>query len=463
MYERDTIAAIATPPGQGGIAVIRISGPQAEAVARQAFALARPHAHLLSHHLYFGHILDPLTGQPLDQGLLTLMRAPRSYTGEDVAEIHCHGGSLLARRVLEVIINQGARLAFPGEFTKRAFLNGRLDLSQAEAVLDLIQAKSEPGLQLAWEQLSGRLSAACTTIREKLLGLTAYVEAFIDFPEEDIPERTYTELVHELTALRAEITALSATFRQGKIYREGLRTAIVGKPNVGKSSLLNLLAGTERAIVTAIPGTTRDILEETVVVGGVPLVIWDTAGLRHSLDEVERIGVERALAGVREAELVLAVFDASRPFDEEDALVCNEVANKKVIPILNKVDLPPVIDPLTLEACLRTGPAVSLSAKNGTGLENLAARIQTAVFATQLPFGQDQTAGPVVTRARHRDALVKAEHSLQQALGSLQTGLPLDLVAVDLRAALDHIGEITGHVSTEDILDRVFREFCIGK
>ena len=463
MYERDTIAAVATPPGQGGVAIIRISGPHAEAVARQVFVPARPHERLFSHRLYFGQVIDPLTSQPLDQGLLALMRAPRSYTGEDVAEIHCHGGWLLSSRILTTVLSQGARLALPGEFTKRAFLNGRLDLSQAEAVLDLIQAKSEPGLQLAWEQLSGRLSGACAAIRERLLSVTAYVEAFIDFPEEDIPERAQTELEQDIATLIAEIAALRATFAQGKVYREGIRTAIVGKPNVGKSSLLNLLAGTERAIVTSVPGTTRDVLEETLVVSGVPLVVWDTAGLRNTTDEVERIGVERARAGVREAELVLAVFDASLPLDEEDEAVCNEVADKKVIPVLNKVDLPLAVSPADLETRLHCSAAVCLSAKYGTGLEDLGVRIQEIALGTGLVHGEEQTGGVLVSRVRHRDALAKAERSLQQTCASLQEGLPLDLVAVDLRAALDHIGEITGHVSTEDILDRVFREFCIGK
>lgn len=463
MYERDTIAAIATPPGEGGVAIIRISGPHAEAVARQVFALAQPRERLLSHHFYFGRVIDPLSGQPLDQGLLTLMRAPRSYTGEDVAEIHCHGGGLLSRRILAVILRQGARLASPGEFTKRAFLNGRLDLSQAEAVLDLIQAKSEPGLHLAWEQLSGRLSAACTAIRDTLLGLTAYVEAFIDFPEEDLPERTQAEIVHDCETLTTQIAALAATFAQGKVYREGMRTVIVGKPNVGKSSLLNLLTGTERAIVTAVPGTTRDVIEETVVIGGVPLVVWDTAGLRNTTDEVERIGVERTRAGVKEADLVLAIFDASRPLDAEDEAVCAEVTGKTVIPILNKVDLPVAVTPGDLEKRLQAGPPIHLSAKCGVGLDDLREGIQAAVWGKGRAQGQEQTSGVLVSRARHRDALAKAEQSLEQARAGVQAGLPLDLVAVDLRAALDHIGEITGHVSTEDILDRVFREFCIGK
>jgi len=462
VYEHDTIAAIATPPGQGGIAIIRVSGPQAETIARQVFVLAQPRARLLSHRLYFGRVCDPLTNQSLDQGLLALMRAPRSYTGEDIVEIHCHGGRLLSQRVLAAVLSQGARLAYPGEFTKRAFLNGRLDLSQAEAVLDLIQAESDPSLHLAWEQLSGCLSATCAALREKLLGLTAYVEAFLDFPEEDLPERAQTEMQQDISTLTAGITRLSATFAQGKVYREGIRTAIIGKPNVGKSSLLNLLAGTERAIVTSAPGTTRDILEETIVVGGVPLVVWDTAGLRHTTDEVERIGVERARAGALAAELVLAVFDASRPFDEEDKTVCDEIASKTVIAVLNKVDQPLVLDPADLGVHPHLGSPIYLSAQCGTGLADLEARIRAAAYGTAVQM-QEQTAGAMITRTRHRDALLKVEHSLQQASLSLQAGLPLDIVAVDLHEALDHLGEITGHISSEDILDLVFREFCIGK
>lgn len=464
MYEHDTIAAIATPPGQGGVAIIRVSGPDAEECARKIFVLAKSPELLVSHHLYFGHIVDPVTGKPLDQGLFTVMRAPRSYTGEHVAEIHCHGGNFLSRRILSALLNQGVRLAQPGEFTKRAFLNGRLDLSQAEAVLDLIQAKSDQGLFLAWEHLSGRLSTLCIAIREKLLDLTAYVEAFIDFPEEDLPERTQAELEQTTSALMQEITALRTTFTQGKVYREGLRTAIVGKPNVGKSSLLNLLAGTERAIVTAVPGTTRDILEETVVVAGVPLILWDTAGLRHTVDEVERIGVERARAGITGAELVLAVFDASRPLGEEDHVVCAALAGKPVISILNKIDLPPAVTSIDLETLLpHAGPPVLLSAKSGSGLQELGARIEQIVLGEQGALRWEHSDRVIVSRERHHDALVKAEQSLQQARESLHAALPLDLVAVDLRAALDHIGTITGHVTTEDILDRVFSEFCIGK
>ena len=472
MYEHDTIAAIATPAGSGGVAIVRISGERAEPVVRAVFQPDQPWPHLHSHHLYLGRVTDPLTGQTLDQALLALMRAPHSYTGEDVAEIQCHGGSFLARRILETVLKHGARLALPGEFTRRAFLNGRLDLSQAEAVLDLIQAKSAGGLRLAWEQVSGRLSEQCGRLREHLLGLTAHIEAFLDFPDEDIPARTQAEVGRDLSELIEAVGRLHASFAQGKVYRDGLRTVIVGKPNVGKSSLLNALTGTDRAIVTPVPGTTRDTLEETVTIGDIPLVVWDTAGLRASCDEVERRGIERTRAGIEQAELVLAVFDASRPLDAEDKTVCEYVGGKQMVPILNKIDLPAQTTAAELEARLRVGPPVAISAQNGTGLEGLADRITGLVFGPG-PAGQKGPARPsepaengcglLVTRLRHRDALIKAEQCLTSARASLGSGLPLDLVAVDLRAALDQIGEITGQVSSEDILDRIFGEFCIGK
>ncbi len=510
MYEHDTIAAIATPPGSGGVAIVRISGERAEALARAVFQPGQPRDHLKdgasqpsgkrqggrfifhSHHLYLGRVIDPLTGQPLDQALLALMRAPHSYTGEDVAELQCHGGSFLVRRILEVVLKHGARLALPGEFTKRAFLNGRLDLSQAEAVLDLIQAKSAGGLRLAWEQVSGRLSEQCGRLRERLLGLTAHLEAFLDFPEEDIPARSQDEFGRDLSELIEAVGRLHASFTRGKVYRDGVRTVIVGKPNVGKSSLLNALTGTDRAIVAPVPGTTRDTLEETVTIGDIPLIVWDTAGLRTSRDEVERMGIDRTRTGIAQAELVLAVFDASRPFDAEDKRVCDYISGKRIVPVLNKIDLltektsrpdhwergredgSSLTTAAELETWLGAGPSVAISAQTGSGLDRLADAITALVFGNPPPCpypnageGQDGLAeaghGVVVTRLRHRDALIKAEQHLTIALEGLSAGLTLDLVAVDLRSALDQIGEITGQVSSEDILDRVFGEFCIGK
>jgi tRNA modification GTPase len=439
-----------------------MSGPHAETIARQAFLFAHPRKTLRSHQCYLGQVRDPETGHCFDQALLVAMHAPHSYTGEDVVEIQCHGGQLLSHRVLEVVLSQGARMAEAGEFTKRAFLNNRLDLSQAEAVLDLIQAKSNQGLHLAWEQLSGRLSAVCTTLRDRLIGLTAYIEAFIDFPDEDLPEKAQHELDTEMDVLASDLAALASTFSQGKIHREGCRTVIVGKPNVGKSSLLNLLSGTDRAIVTPVPGTTRDILEETVTLNGIPLVIWDTAGLRETSDTVEQIGVERAKAGIHAAELVLAVFDASQPLDAEDEAVLVAIQQKWTIPILNKSDLPVVVSAADFFPRPHLTPPVLLSTKTGIGFEELGKSVHHALF-TQEPTLTETVPGATVTRVRHHNALVQAEQMLRQTRQNLHAGIPLDLLAVDLRAALDHIGEITGHIHTEDILDRIFRDFCIGK
>ena len=467
MYEHDTIAAIATPPGQGGVAVIRVSGADAERIVRQLF-LPRPSWEKLhSHHFYLGKILEQPNGQPIDHAGLILMRAPHSYTGEHIAELHLHGGSFLTRRVLETILNQGARPAQPGEFTKRAFLNGRLDLIQAEAVLDLIHANNETGLQLAWEGLSGRLSQACSAIRDRLITQTAYLEAFIDFPEDDISEHSQQELSAAFSSIRSDIETLAATFSQGKVYRDGIRTAIIGKPNVGKSSLLNLLADTERAIVTQVPGTTRDVLEESVLVNGLPLVVQDTAGIRRTTDEIEKIGIERSLSSIEQAEIILALFDLSRPFDADDALICEKIQGKKCILVGNKSDLPQKFDAAHLvdNLDIKAPRILHIAALYGTGMEDLGNRIQEVALGQGRP-GESATGpykGVMITKIRHKVALERAAASVQCAEQGLAASLPLDLVAVDLRASLDHIGAITGQVSSEEILDRVFQEFCIGK
>ena len=458
---------MATPPGQGGVAVIRVSGADAESIVRQLFLPRTSWEKLHSHHFYLGKILDQPNGRPIDYAGLILMRAPHSYTGEHIAELHLHGGSFLTRRILETILKQGARLARPGEFTQRAFLNGRLDLIQAEAVRDLIHANNETGLHLAWEDLSGRLSQACSAIRDRLITQTAYLEAFIDFPEDDIPEHSQQELSSAFSSIRSDIEALAATFAQGKVYRDGIRTAIIGKPNVGKSSLLNLLAGTERAIVTKIPGTTRDVLEETVVVNGIPLVIRDTAGIRRATDEIEKIGIERSLSSMEQAEIILALFDLSRPFDADDALICEKMKGKKYVIVGNKSDLPQKFDRTHLGDKLDTeAPQIlPIAALYGTGIDDLGDSIQEVALGKQQSGGEGEGLykGVMITKMRHKVALEKAAESLKCAEQGLAAGLPLDLIAVDLRASLDHIGAITGQVSSEEILDRVFQDFCIGK
>lgn len=475
MYEQDTIAAIATPPGQGGIAVIRVSGADALTRLRALIVPPADWETLRSHHFYLGHVLDRPGGQPLDQAGLLLMHAPRSYTGEDTLELHLHGGQHLACRTLHAVLAQGIRLAQPGEFTKRAFLNGKLDLAQAEAVLDLIEATNDTGLRLAWEDLSGGLSRTCTDMRDRLVSQTAHLEAFLDFPEDDIPERGRAEIRSGLARIRTEAEALAATFAQGKVFRDGVKAAIVGKPNVGKSSLLNLLTGTERAIVTPQPGTTRDVIEETVLVDGIRLVVWDTAGIRRTDDEIERIGIDRSLCGIKQAEIVLAVFDLSRPFDADDRLICESIEQRPAILIGNKTDLPRRFEVDLLTDVADAGAPVCISARDATGIDALGKRIRTQVLGDADPSadangillphpGSTNTQNTVfITKIRHHGALTNAAASLQAAERALERDVPLDLVAVELRTALDHIGEITGHVSNEDILDRVFQDFCIGK
>lgn len=475
MYEQDTIAAIATPPGQGGIAVIRVSGADAFTRLRALIVPPADWETLRSHHFYLGHVLDRPGGQPLDQAGLLLMHAPRSYTGEDTLELQLHGGQHLTRRTLHTVLAQGIRLAQPGEFTKRAFLNGRLDLAQAEAVLDLIEATNDTGLRLAWEDLSGGLSRTCTDMRDRLVSQTAHLEAFLDFPEDDIPERGRAEIRSGLARIRTEAEALAATFAQGKVFRDGVKAAIVGKPNVGKSSLLNLLTGTERAIVTPQPGTTRDVIEETVLVDGIPLVVWDTAGIRRTDDEIERIGIDRSLRGVEQAEIVLAVFDLSRPFDADDRLICESIDHRPAILIGNKTDLPRRFGVNLLADVADASAPVCISARDATGIDTLGRRIRAQVLGDADPSadangilhahpGSTNTQNTVfITKIRHHGALTNAAASLYAAEQALERDVPLDLVAVELRTALDHIGEITGHVSNEDILDRVFQDFCIGK
>ena len=475
MYEQDTIAAIATPPGQGGISVIRVSGTDALTRLRELIVPPADWETLHSHHFYLGRVLDRSGGQPLDRAGLLLMHAPRSYTGEDTLELHLHGGQHLARRTLHAVLAQGIRLAQPGEFTKRAFLNGKLDLAQAEAVLDLIQATNDTGLHLAWEDLSGGLSRACADMRDRLVSQTAHLEAFLDFPEDDVPERSRAEIRNGLVEIRTEAEALATTFAQGKIFRDGVKAAIVGKPNVGKSSLLNLLTGTERAIVTPQPGTTRDVIEETVLVDGIPLVVWDTAGIRRTDDEIERIGIDRSLRGIEQAEIVLAVFDLSQPFDADDRLICKSIEHRPAILIGNKTDLPRRFDVGQFPDVADAGAPVCISARDATGIDALGKRIRTQALG-----GADPSAGAngilpahprstntqntvFITKIRHHGALTNAAASLYAAEQALERDVPLDLVAVELRTALDHIGEITGHVSNEDILDRVFQDFCIGK
>ncbi len=453
----DTIAAISTPLGEGGLAVVRLSGAHALAVADRCFVPAgksslKPSA-APTHTLHYGRIVR--RGQVVDEVMLAVMRAPHTYTREDVVEISCHGGLLPAKLVLDTALEHGARPALPGEFTKRAFLNGRLDLAQAEAVADLIHSRTELALSAANEQLAGKLSQRINQLREAMLNTLAHVEAHIDFPDEDIAPDTHGQLVTRLERGVAFMDELLRTANEGQILRRGIRAAIVGRPNVGKSSLLNQLLGHDRAIVSAIPGTTRDTIEETANIRGLPVVFVDTAGLREAGDELEAEGIRRSRRSLAQAELILHVFDAAEPLTALDERFLAEFAGKKRILIRNKVDL---VQRLELPAPPQT-PVVGVSCLTGQGLEALKDAIKELVWSGEVKAEMLQ----VMINSRHQDALQRARAAALQALEGLRAGRTLELVAMELRIAVNAIGEIVGQTTTEDLLDSIFSQFCIGK
>ena len=458
MYAADTIAAIATPPGHGGIGVIRVSGPLVARIAAAMVRCARPHEAWESHRLYYGRIVDA-DGRLVEKGLAVVMRAPRSFTGEDVLELHCHGSPVGLRRVLACTLRNGARLAEPGEFTKRAFLNGRIDLTQAEAVMDMVRARTSTGAALAAEQLSGRLSDLVSQLRGQVIGLKALLEAQIDFSEEDF-DVTTSELLTTLRECMSPIEKLIDSYQYGKIMRDGVRIVIIGKPNVGKSSLLNALLGEERAIVTPIAGTTRDAIDEPVDFDGVPVVLSDTAGLRNAEDAeaVERVGMQRTTDRIAHAQLLLTVLDASQPLDAGDDAVLRAHADAAQVIVLNKIDLPCVTAEADVHRICNSHPVVPVSALHHVGLGDL-----RRVLLEKITGGAATPDTPVLTNLRHVDALMKARASLGLARESIVSRCPPDLVAVDVQDAIDHISTVTGMITSEDVLDRIFSEFCIGK
>lgn len=455
MYERDTIAAIATAPGVGAVAIIRVSGDSAPAVGRRVFRGFPPSPE--SHRLYFGDVVDS-RGAVLDRALAVWMRTPRSFTGEHVVEVHCHGGPLLARRVLEAALDAGARGAEPGEFSRRAFLNGRLDLAQAESVADLIAARSPAALEAASAQLRGELSSRVEALRQSLIGLGARLEVTIDFSEEDVGELDREGIGREAEGVRRDVERLLDSFDTGRLLREGARVAIAGKPNVGKSSLLNRLLRMDRAIVTELPGTTRDVIEEAMAVEGIPIVLIDTAGIREADDLIEREGIDRTRAAVERADLVLAVFDAAAPLEGEDHGVIAALRHHPaVIPVVNKTDLPRRLTTEPLPRAMDAVHVVEISAKTGDGIPDLLRELHRRLEL------QPAEGGVVVVRERHAAALRRARDRLTGFLAALESGLPADVLAVEVMSALDALGEIIGVTTPEDVLDRVFREFCIGK
>lgn len=455
MYLRDTIAAISTPVGEGGIGIVRISGPASLPIARNIFR-AKTNGGLKSHRFSYGAVVHPTTGDLLDETMLVFMKGPNSYTREDVVEIQCHGGTLVVSRILSLVISEGARLAEPGEFTKRAFLNGRIDLIQAEAIMDVISSRTDASLALAQHQREGLLSKRIDVVKDGILYALAYVEALIDFPEEDINVAVESDVLGRVTPAVAELTALIDGFDEGRVLRDGVSVVIAGKPNVGKSSLLNTLLKEKRAIVTSIPGTTRDVIEEVVNINGLPVKLLDTAGIRDSEDQVEQEGVRLSLDRIPKADLVLFVIDGSAAFTEEDEAILRAIGSKSLIVVRNKSDLP---------ACAvlpgeTSAPSVAISTVTGAGVPELRDAITAAFMHGHAIDGREFVA---VSRARHRDALLKARESLQSFVFNLAAGVNMELLPIDLRDALDAVGEVTGETTADDVLDRIFSSFCIGK
>jgi tRNA modification GTPase len=460
MIFRDTIAAIATPPGIGGIGLIRVSGLAAEGIARRLFRPS-PSGDFLSHRLYHGEIVSPGTGAILDTVLTAFLKGPRSYTGEDTLEISCHGGPLVLRTVLEEVLRAGARPAERGEFTKRAYLNDRLDLAQAEAVLDIINAQTRPGLAAAVGRLKGNLSGRIEAIRRDLIDLLAGIEAAIDFSEDDGVEETPGAALSRIREIIAGIAALAATYHQGRIYREGIGVVIAGRPNVGKSSLLNRLLGEQRAIVTSIPGTTRDFIEETVDIGGIPVRLTDTAGLHSAENAIEKEGIDLAWERLEKADAVLLLLDGSTNLTKDDRDILVKMIAKPRLLVLNKSDLPARLDEESLKGFLSEGTthAVRISAKYGNGIDCLTAALRDLVLATEI----EEAPGAMIAHLHHKIALEKATEGLVRACDGLLDGLHAELVALELREALDTLGEITGRTTPKEVLDRIFTNFCIGK
>jgi tRNA modification GTPase len=454
---RDTIVAPATPPGEGGVAVIRISGGNAEALLRRFFRPSAPLDIFASHRLYHGAIHDR-AGLALDEVLAVIMHAPRSFTREDVAEIHCHGGPTLVARILDLLVDGGARLAQPGEFTFRAFLNGRIDLTRAEAVIDLIRSRSPAAGNLAFRQLSGELSRAVFQLRDALLHTLAEVEAWIDFPEEDLPLPSLDKFRDQVLQVTVQIDALLAGFATGRALREGLSLLILGSPNVGKSSLLNVLLGESRAIVTDIPGTTRDTIEEPLVLGGVPLRVVDTAGIRDCIDPVEAEGVRRTLGKVTGADLILLVVDGSRPVGDSDLQALELCSGRPTLVVANKADLgtQPFPDPWC------ELPRVAISTHTGFGIDNLRVQILQTVQGRDTGGG-DIGESVLVSDRRHREALVHCRGALELFLEGIKAGRDFEFLALEVREALAALGEITGETTPEQVLDLIFSRFCIGK
>lgn len=456
----DTIAAISTAVGEGGIAIIRISGPDAISGTARIFRSKTNLNDAASHTVNYGHIVDPATGGQVEEVLVTVMRGPRSFTAEDVVEINAHGGVVAVKQVLDVVLQlEGFRIAEPGEFTKRAFLNGRIDLMQAEAVIDLIRSKSDRAFSVARKQAEGTLSKQIKELRQTVIELLAHIEVNIDYPEHDVEDLT-SAYIREQCGLAIEaIGKLLKTANEGKILREGILTAIVGRPNVGKSSLMNVLTQENKAIVTDIPGTTRDVIEQFVTLNGIPLRLLDTAGIRETEDVVEKIGVERSRTALEEAELILLVLNYNEKLQPGDRELLEQLAGRSVIVILNKTDLPHQLEIEVVEQFVPADSIVRMSMLEEKGLDELERAISDMFFEGQLE-SNDLT---YVSNVRHISLLKRANQSLSDAIEASKMGIPIDVIQIDVRSAWESLGEILGDEVGDSLIDQIFSQFCLGK
>lgn len=457
---QETIAAISTPFGESGIGIVRISGSKSESIIRKVFRPKKDDFPLTSHHFHYGEIVDPQTGHPIDEVLVVLMRGPKTYTREDIVEINCHGGYLVLQKVLELVLAHGARMAQPGEFTKRAFLNGRIDLTQAEAVIDLIKARTTEGIEIANQQLRGFFHREMVSLKESLVEYLSLIEAHIDFPEEEIEDIHQSRMRQDLLNNAQKLGEWISTYEEGRVFREGISCAIIGKTNVGKSSLLNVLVKQERAIVTPIPGTTRDIIEEVLNIHGIPVRLMDMAGLRKAKDSIEAEGVRRAKERVADSDLVLLILDGSRELEKDDFDIFLEVQGKRKVVIVNKRDLPQKTSLEEIQNHFPADPVVSISALKQEGIEDLKKIIYSTIIHREIRVSPEHL---IVANIRHKNLLAEIRESLLRASDGLEEGASYEFIAFEIRSAINSLGEMVGETTPEDVLNRIFEQFCIGK
>lgn len=454
-----TIASISTAPGIGGIGIIRLSGEDTFKIIGKIFKPKKEQKieEIRGYTLKYGHILED--EKIIDEVLVSYFKAPKSYTTEDMCEINSHGGNVIVKKILEICLKNGAELAEPGEFTKRAFLNGRIDLAQAESVIDVINAKSEKEAKSGIKQLEGYLSKEIKSIKQEILDVLVNIEVTIDYPEYDTPEVQEKEISNMLESIEKKLKKLENTFDNGKIIRDGIKTAIIGKPNAGKSSLLNAILNENRAIVTNIEGTTRDTIEEFVTIRGIPLKLIDTAGIRQAKDEVEKIGIQKSIEEVKDADLIIAIFDSSKELTEEDLQILDLIKNKKVIILLNKIDLNNIITEKDEKLICITKNIIKISALNKQGIEDIYEKIAEMFNLNEINLDNDI----LITNVRHKNIIMKAIENVNKAKEALKTNMPIDIITIYIKEVLEDLGEITGEVVTEDVINEIFSKFCLGK